>query len=364
MSGSSFGSVFRITTWGESHGPALGVVIDGCPAGLKLRSSDIQCDLDRRRPGQSSITSPRKELDTLKILSGVFKGTTTGTPISLVIENEDQRSKDYDKLAEKYRPSHADFTYDAKYGHRDHRGSGRASARETAVRVAAGAIAKKILKEKAKVEVLAYVKQVHTIKSKVNLNSLTQKKVESNIVRCPDSVAAKKMIALIEKMKKSGNSVGGIIECVVRNVPVGLGSPVFNKLEARLAHAMLSLPATKGSEIGSGFSAVEMKGSEHNDPLIKRGRKVMTASNNAGGVVGGISNGMDIVFRVAFKPTATIFKKQKTVTKKGKATTLQMSGRHDPCVIPRAVPIVEAMAALILADEYLIQKTVKLMSNV
>jgi len=360
MPGNSFGKLFKISTWGESHGPALGVVIDGCPSGLNLRLSDIQTDLNKRKPGQSSITTSRKESDNIKIMSGVFRGKTTGTPISLIIENQNHSSKDYDKLEDAYRPSHADYTYDAKYGFRDHQGGGRASARETTGRVAAGAIAKKILKSKAKIEIIAYIKQVHKIKSKINAEKVTIKKVESNIIRCPDHTAAKKMIALIKKVKKSGDSVGGIIECIIKNVPIGLGSPVFDKLEAKLAHAMLSLPATKGFEIGSGFISTEMTGSKHNDPIIKIGKKVVTSSNNAGGVVGGISNGMNIVFRVAFKPTATIFKKQKTITKKGNATNLQMSGRHDPCVIPRAVPIIEAMAALVLVDEYLIQKTVNL----
>lgn len=359
MSGSSFGGLFRITTWGESHGPALGVVIDGCPAGLKMTEKEIQKELDRRKPGQSDITTPRKEEDRIEVLSGVFEGKTTGTPISLMIRNKDQQSRDYGKLVETYRPSHADFTYDAKYGIRDHRGGGRASARETAGRVAAGAVAKKILKTGAKVEIYAYVKQVREIKAKINPETVTLSLIESNPVRCPDQSTAKKMIKLIEKMKKAGDSVGGIIECVIKNVPAGLGSPVFEKLEARLAQAMMSLPATKGFEIGSGFEATLMTGSQHNDPLLKNGRKVVTKSNHAGGVVGGISNGMDIVFRVAFKPTATIFKKQKTVTKAGKETELQMSGRHDPCVLPRAVPIVEAMAALVLADEWLIQKTVR-----
>ena len=360
MPGNTFGSIFRITTWGESHGPALGVVIDGCPAGLIISEKEIQKDLDRRRPGQSSLTTPRKEADRLEILSGIFEGKTTGTPISLMIRNKDQASRDYGKLVDTYRPSHADFTYDAKYGFRDHRGGGRASARETVGRVAAGAIAKKILKKKAKVEVLAYVKQVREIRSNVKTEKLTQKMVEASPTRCPDPKAAKKMTALIEKMKKSGDSVGGIVECIIRNVPAGLGSPVFEKMEARLAQAMLSLPATKGFEIGSGFDAVLMTGSQHNDPIIKKGRKIVTKTNHAGGIVGGISNGMDIVFRVAFKPTATIFKKQKTVSKKGKETNLQMSGRHDPCVLPRAVPIVEAMAALVLTDEYLIQKSIPL----
>lgn len=359
MAGNVFGTLFRITTWGESHGPALGVVIDGCPAGLKISEKEIQKELDRRKPGQSSITTSRQEEDRLQILSGVFEGLTTGTPISLMIDNKDQRGKDYGKLVDTYRPSHADFTYDAKYGLRDYRGGGRASARETASRVAAGAIAKKILKSGAKVEILAYVKKVHEISSKINPDSLTASQIESNPVRCPDPSAAKRMIKLIEKMKSAGDSVGGVIECVIRNVPAGLGSPVFEKMEARLAQAMLSIPACRGFEIGSGFGAVQMKGSQHNDPLLMKGKKVVTATNNAGGVVGGITNGMDIVFRVAFKPTATIFKKQKTVTNAGKETELQMSGRHDPCVLPRAVPIVEAMAALVLADEYLIQKSVR-----
>ncbi|MBN2306574.1 chorismate synthase [Candidatus Peregrinibacteria bacterium] len=360
MAGNSFGSLFRITTWGESHGPALGVVIDGCPAGLEISEKEIQTELDRRRPGQSSITTSRKEEDKVKIMSGVLHGLTTGTPISLIIDNKDQISKDYSKLADTYRPSHADFTYDAKYGLRDHRGGGRASARETAGRVAAGAIARKILKKKAKVEILAYVKEVREIKASINPDAVKFSQIESNPMRCPDKTAASKMTQLIEKIKKDGDSVGGVIECVIRNVPAGLGSPVFDRLDARLAQAMLSLPATKGFEVGSGFSATLLTGSQHNDILTKRGQKIITRTNNAGGIVGGISNGMDIVFRVAFKPTATIFKKQKTLTNKGRGTSLQMSGRHDPCVLPRAVPIVEAMTALVLADEYLIQKTVKL----
>lgn len=360
MAGNSFGDIFRITTWGESHGPALGATIDGCPAGLKITAKEIQKELDRRKPGQSHLTTQRKEEDRVQILSGLFDNTTTGTPISLMIVNKDQKSCDYGKLVDTYRPSHADYTYDAKYGLRDYRGGGRASARETAARVAAGAIAKKLLKSKAKVEILAYVKEVREIKADVNPNTVKLIQIESSPIRCPDKAAAKKMTKLIEKMKKTGDSVGGIIECVIRNVPAGLGSPVFEKLDARLAQAMLSLPAVKGFEVGSGFSATLLTGSQHNDALMKKGQKVVTKSNNAGGIVGGISNGMDIVFRVAFKPTATIFKKQKTVTNKGKETNLQMSGRHDPCVLPRAVPIVEAMAALVLANEYLIQKTAKL----
>lgn len=357
MAGNSFGTLFRITTWGESHGPGIGVVIDGCPAGLALSVEDIQAELNRRRPGQSKITTPRQEKDQVEILSGVFQSKTTGTPIGLLIRNEDAKSKDYSELLMKYRPSHADFTYDAKYGFRDHRGSGRASARETIGRVAAGAIAKKLLKG---VEILAYVKQVHHLIATIDPAHVTLKKVESNPVRCPDSRMAAKMIRHIEAMKAQGDSLGGIIECVVRHVPAGLGSPVFDKLEARLAHAMLSLPATKGFEMGSGFSSVLMTGSTHNDPMVMKKGKMVTLTNHSGGVVGGISNGMDIVFRVAFKPTATIGKTQKTIDKNKKNTTLAMSGRHDPCVVPRAVPIVEAMAALVLADELLIQKTVRL----
>jgi len=355
MAGSTFGRLFVISTWGESHGPALGVVIDGCPSGLELTEKDIQKDLNRRRPGQSRLTTSRSESDEVKILSGVFKNKTTGSPISLIIENKDARSDDYAKLAESYRPSHADYTYDVKYGHRDYRGGGRAGARETAVRVAAGAIAKKLLK---RVEILAYVKQVHTITAVIDPDKVSAEKVEANIVRCPDAITAKKMISLIEKTQKDGDSLGGIIECVIRNVPAGLGSPVFDKLEAGLAKAMLSLPASKGFEIGAGFLSSVMTGSKHNDLLIKKNGKTVTATNNDGGVAGGISNGMNIIFRVAFKPTSTIFKEQKTITRNSKAVNLLMSGRHDPCVLPRAVPIVEAMTALVLVDEYLIQKTV------
>ncbi len=352
----TFGNLFKITTWGESHGSAIGVVIDGCPAGIKVSAKDIQKDLDRRKPGQSKITTQRKEDDQVEILSGIFEGKTLGTPISLMIRNKDHKSCDYAEVKEKYRPSHADFTYDAKYGIRDYRGGGRASARETIGRVASGVIAKKILK---KTEAVAYVKQIHKVKADVNPAKVTAKQVESNIVRCPDAKTAKKMISAIEKAGKAGDSLGGIIECVIHNVPVGLGSPVFDKLEARLAKAMLSIPAVKGFEIGSGFNSVTMMGSEHNDEMSVKNGKMTTKTNNAGGIVGGITNGMDIIFRVAFKPTATIFKKQSTITSAGKNTTLKMSGRHDPCVLPRAVPIVEAMASLVLADEYLIQKTSK-----
>lgn len=360
MSGNSFGTLFKITTWGESHGPALGVVIDGCPAGLKITAEEIQEELDRRKPGQSKVTSTRQEADRVEILSGVFEGMTTGTPISLMIRNEDERNADYSQLEDTYRPSHADFTYDAKYGFRDHRGGGRASARETVARVAAGAFAKKLLRDKERVEILAYVKQIKDITSEVYLSSLKASQIEKSMVRCPDLTASKKMIALIESVKEKGDSVGGIIECVIRNVPVGLGRPVFEKLEARLAQAMLSLPASKGFEVGSGFAGILMTGSEHNDPLLQKSGKVVTQSNHAGGIVGGISNGMDIVFRVAFKPTASIAKKQSTISKSGASVELEVSGRHDPCVLPRAVPIVEAMTALVLADEYLFQKTTQI----
>lgn len=332
MPGNSFGKLFQITTWGESHGPAIGVVIDGCPAGLKVSEKEIQEELDRRKPGLSKLTTPRKESDKVEILSGIFEGRTTGTPISLIVKNKDQQSKDYSELKEKFRPSHADYTYEAKYGLRDYLGGGRASARETIGRVAAGAIAKKILK---KIKIEAIIKQIH--------NATTQKEMTKAILDA----------------KKDGDTVGGVIECVIKNVPTGLGSPVFDKLDARLAKAMLSLPAAKGFEMGSGFKGAEMLGSEHNDSIRMIKGKVTTITNNAGGVVGGISNGMDLVFRVAFKPVASISKKQSTITKSGKNTTLEISGRHDPCVLPRAIPIVEAMAALVLADEYLIQKTIQ-----
>jgi len=356
MPGNSFGNLFKVTTWGESHGEAVGAVLDGCPAGLKLSEKDIQNELDRRKPGQNKLTTERKEDDKIKILSGIFEGKTTGTPLSFLVANTGHKSQDYSGLANVYRPSHADFTYEAKYSLRDYRGGGRASARETIGRVIAGAVAKKIL---GKTEVIAYVKQVYNIEAKIDPSKVKPADVEKSPVRCPDQKVANKMIQLIEQTKRAGDSVGGIIECVIRNVPVGLGSPVFDKLDARLAQAMLSIPAVKGFEVGSGFVSARMTGSEHNDPIIKKNNKVMTLTNNAGGIVGGISNGMDIVFRVAFKPAASISKKQQTITKSGKTTSIQISGRHDACVLPRAVPIVEAMAAIVLADEYLINKAVK-----
>lgn len=357
MPGNSFGTILTISTWGESHGPALGVIIDGCPPNIKVSSKEIQQALDRRRPGQSKIVSPRQEKDQVEILSGIFADKTTGTPIALAVFNHDARSNQYNELQEKYRPSHADLTYELKYGIRNWQGGGRASARETIGRVAAGVIAKKILPPK--VEIIAYVKEIHGIKAEINTDKVITKDVEANMVRCPDSKTAKKMIAEIEKAQQEGDTVGGVIECVVRNCPAGLGSPVFDKLEARLAQAMLSLPATKGFEIGSGFAGTLMKGSEHNDEFFMQKGKIRTKTNNSGGIQGGISNGENIIFRVAFKPVATIFKEQKTVDKQGKNTTLKMTGRHDPCVLPRAVPIVEAMTSLVLADEYLIQKSLR-----
>ena len=352
----SFGELFRITTWGESHGGGVGVVVDGCPPRLKLTEADIQPDLDRRRPGQSSIVTPRKETDTVQILSGTFEGKTLGTPISMWVKNTDQRSEAYNEMAEKFRPSHADYTYQAKFGIRAWPGGGRTSARETVGRVAAGAIAKKILREKFGVEVLACVSQVQKISAEIDVERLKQSEVEANIVRCPDQVTAHKMIRLIEKMRSEGNSVGGIVTGVARGVPVGWGEPVFDRLEADLAKAMLSLPATKGFEIGSGFGGVTMTGLEHNDPFRMKGGKVHTTTNRSGGIQGGISNGETIYFRVAFKPVATVMHEQDTVSTKLKNTTLKGRGRHDPCVLPRAVPMVEAMTALVLVDHALRHK--------
>ncbi len=351
----SFGKLFRITTWGESHGPAVGVVIDGCPSRLPLTCQEIQADLDRRRPGQSDITTPRKEADSVEILSGVFEGMTTGVPISLVVRSSDQRPGAYDEMREKFRPSHADYTYQAKYGHRDHRGGGRSSARETIGRVAAGAIARKLLHLGGNVEVRAYVTQIHDIIAPPLINLPTLAEVEATAVRCPDADSAARMIERIKEVRSTGDSVGGIIECRIRNVPVGLGEPVFDRLEADLAKAMLSLPATKGFEIGSGFAGTLLKGSQHNDAFLQKASRIRTATNNSGGVQGGISNGEDIVFRVAFKPTATILQSQKTVDVSGAETELLARGRHDPCVVPRAVAIVEAMAALVLVDHWMRQ---------
>jgi chorismate synthase len=357
--GNTFGQLFRVTTWGESHGGGVGAVIDGCPPRIELSEEDIQRDLDRRRPGQSAIVSQRKEEDRCRILSGVFEGLTLGTPISILVMNKDARPEDYAEIASTFRPSHADFTYEAKYGIRNWQGGGRASARETIGRVAAGAVAKKVLQTShPRFEILAYVTQVHGIVAKFDRDTVTFKDVERNAVRCPDEKAANQMIALIEEIRALGDSLGGIIECVVRHVPAGLGEPVFDKLEADLAKAMLSLPATKGFEIGSGFAATRMKGSEHNDPFEMRDGKIRTMTNNSGGVQGGISNGEDIIFRVAFKPTATIAREQKTVTAAQEETKIAARGRHDPCVLPRAIPIVEAMAALVLCDHALRQRAI------
>lgn len=353
MPGDTFGTLFRITNWGESHGKAIGVVVEGCPPMLDLNEIHIQEDLDRRKPGQSKITTDRKEEDIVEILSGVSNGKTTGSPISMIIYNTDFRKGDYQDMISKYRPSHSDFTYDMKYGIRDIYGGGRSSARITAGNVAAGAIAKKILKERFNAEIIAYVKKIKDIEGKIIPENVLKEDVESNIVRCPDKKMAEKMIKLIEKTKDEGDSLGGIIECITKNLPAGLGEPVFDKLEADLAKAMLSINATKGFEVGTGFTGTEMFGSEHNDEFSSKGGKIITKTNNSGGIQGGISNGMPIIFRVAFKPTSTIKKIQNTVDTKGNKVELEAKGRHDPCVLPRAVPIVEAMAALVYCDHYL-----------
>ncbi|HEY2800762.1 MAG TPA: chorismate synthase [Chthoniobacterales bacterium] len=361
--GSSFGQLFRITTFGESHGGSIGVVIDGCPPRLALSPNDIQSELDRRRPGQSQITSQRREADRCEILSGLFDGKTLGTPIAILVRNEDVRPEAYEEMKEAFRPSHADFAYEAKYGIRNWQGGGRASARETIGRVAAGAVARRLLaKLHPALEIMAYVTHAYDISATVDPSAVTRKQVEANPVRCPDAVAANKMLRAIETARSEGDSLGGIIECVTRGAPAGLGEPVFDKLEADLAKAMLSLPASKGFEIGSGFAGATMKGSEHNDAFEMRGGKVRTTTNFSGGIQGGISNGENIVFRVAFKPTATIARAQKTVTTGGQETTLAARGRHDPCVLPRAVPIVEAMTALTLCDHALRQRALLLES--
>jgi len=357
--GNTFGQLFRVTTFGESHGGGIGVVIDGCPPRIEICEADIQRELDRRRPGQSKLTTQRKEEDRCEILSGIFEGKTLGTPIAIAVRNKDARPEDYSEIASKFRPSHADYTYEAKYGIRNWQGGGRASARETIGRVASGAIAKKILLTLyPKFEIVAYVAQIHDVIAQADRDAVTMKKVERNIVRCPDVDAAKQMISLIEQVRDAGDSVGGVIECVGRGIAPGIGEPVFDKLEADLAKAMLSIPAAKGFEIGSGFAATRMRGSQHNDPFEMREGKIRTRTNNSGGVQGGISNGEDIYFRVAFKPPATIALPQKTVTSSKQKSELAARGRHDPCVLPRAVPIVEAMAALVLCDHALRQNAV------
>lgn len=351
--GNTFGHLFRITTWGESHGGGVGVVVDGCPPLLELTEADLQPDLDRRRPGQSSIVTPRKESDTVRILSGTFEGRTLGTPISMWVKNEDFRSEAYSEMATKYRPSHADFTYQEKYGIRAWPGGGRTSARETIGRVAAGAIARKLLRQRWGVEVLACVVQVQDLQASVDPETVRQEEIESNIVRCPDPAAAQRMIERIEQRRTEGDSVGGIILGLARGVPVGWGDPVFDRLEADLAKAMLSLPASKGFDVGSGFGGILLTGLQHNDAFRRVDGRVRTVTNRSGGIQGGISNGETIQFRVAFKPVATVMQEQDTVDIHGQETTLKGRGRHDPCVLPRAVPMVEAMAALVLVDHAL-----------
>jgi chorismate synthase len=359
MSGNSFGKLFKITTFGESHGVGIGVIIDGCPAGLAIDAKYIQAALNKRKPGQSTITTARNESDTVIIQSGVFEGKTTGTPISLFIANQDAHSADYDALKNIYRPSHADFTYQEKYGHRDYRGGGRSSARETANWVAAGAVAKRLLSH-YKIDIQAFVTRVYDVQLTKDIFSLDLNTKENNIVRCPDEETAQKMIQKIEAAKAAGDSLGGVITCIVKNCPTGLGEPVFDKLEAALAKAMLSINAVKGFEIGSGFEAAKMKGSEHNDIFKMENEKVTTITNYSGGIQGGISNGMPIYFNVAFKPVATLLQNQNTLNTANENKSFKAQGRHDPCVVPRAVPIVEAMTALVLADNILINKTVKL----
>ena len=354
MSGNIFGSLFKLTTFGESHGPSIGGVIDGCPSGIQIDLDEIQKDLDRRKPGQSSIVTQRKEPDEVTFFSGIFEGKTTGTPIGFAIYNTNQKPKDYSHIKNSYRPSHADYVYDEKFGIRDYRGGGRSSARETASRVVAGSIAKQFL---APLTINAYVSGVGPLKLKSSPSEVDLSKIEENIVRCPDSKMASEMISLIKRIRKEGNTIGGIVTCVIKNVPTGLGEPVFNKLHAELGKAMLSINAVKGFEYGSGFLGTQKKGSEHNDLFNSDGS---TKTNYSGGIQGGISNGMDIYFNVAFKPVATIMQNQETINSKGDSVEIQGKGRHDPCVVPRAVPIVEAMAALVLADFKLLKRTNKI----
>ena len=351
----SFGKIFKISTYGESHGKAIGVIIDGCPSGIKIEELDIQKELDRRKPGQSKITTQRKESDSVQILSGVFNGKTTGSPISLFIKNKDQKSSDYDHISKAFRPSHADYTYHKKYKNRDHRGGGRSSARETANWVAAGAIAKKILKDIG-ININAYVSKVGTVEIEKAYTELDLQNTETNIVRCPDKKYAEKFISIIDRARKNRDTVGGIISCVITGCPVGIGEPIFGKLHAELGKAMLSINAVKGFEYGSGFKGSEMYGSEHNDQFEIKGDKIKTKSNYSGGIQGGISNGEDIYFNVAFKPVSTIMKDQSSVDSENNKVTVKGKGRHDPCVVPRAVPIVESMAANVLVDLYLQSK--------
>lgn len=355
--GNTFGEIFRITTFGESHGPAIGVVVDGCPAGLRLDMDFIREQLSRRRPGQSRITTQRREDDEVRILSGVFEGTTTGTPLAMLIENQDQRSKDYSHIAESFRPSHADYTYQVKYGLRDYRGGGRSSARETAARVAAGAVARLFLQSLG-VSIDAFVSRVGDIVAPP-YQTLDLSRTEDNIVRCPHPETAEQMIALIDQVRLDRDTIGGVVTCVIRNTPPGLGEPVFDKLHAQLGKAMLSINAVKGFEYGSGFAGVSLRGSQHNDEFYRDGDRIRTRTNHSGGIQGGISNGEDIYFNVAFKPVATLMQDQRSVDKEGNEVVVSGKGRHDPCVVPRAVPIVEAMAALVLADFVLRAKSNK-----
>ncbi|NJW53389.1 chorismate synthase [Salinimicrobium oceani] len=354
MAGNSFGKLFKLTTFGESHGEAIGGIIDGCPAGLELDVEKVQQEMQRRKPGQSAIVTQRKEPDTVKFLSGLFEGKTTGTPIGFVIENANQKSNDYSHIKDVYRPSHADYTYDQKYGNRDYRGGGRSSARETACRVAAGAVAKQLLEN---IKITAYTSAVGSIQLQKKFEDLNLEEIEKNPVRCPDPETAANMETLIREIRSQGDTVGGVVECVIQGVPVGLGEPVFDKLHAALGAAMLSINAVKGFEYGSGFAGAALKGSEHNDLFNTDGS---TKTNFSGGIQGGISNGMDIVFRVAFKPVATLMQKQETINSEGELVEMQGKGRHDPCVVPRAIPIVEAMAALVLADYYLLNRNSRL----
>jgi chorismate synthase len=357
MPGSTFGTLFRATTFGESHGTAVGVVVDGCPPRIPLAAADIQVELDRRRPGQSAITTQRREPDVVEIVSGLHEGMTIGTPIAMVVRNQDNRGGDYEEMRTKYRPSHADYTYQAKFGIRAWQGGGRASARETVGRVAAGVVARKVLATLApSLEIVAWVQRVQDLEVAVDTTTVTREAVDANIARCPDAEAAARIIALIDGARKAGDSLGGVVEAVARGVPPGWGEPVFDKLDADLAKAMLSLPAAKGFEIGSGFEGTRLTGSQHNDPFFGKDGRIRTRTNRSGGVQGGISNGEEIVLRVAFKPTATILREQETVDEQGNDTTIKARGRHDPCVLPRAVPIVEAMIALVLADHALRQR--------
>lgn len=349
----SFGHLFRCTTFGESHGAGIGVVVDGCPPRLPITRAEIQLELDRRRPGQSDLTTPRNEADQVEILSGIVDGLTTGAPIAMLVRNQDQKSDAYDHLKNVYRPSHADFTYEAKYGLRDIRGGGRASARETIGRVAAGAIARKLLQQELQLEVLAWVCKVHQLRAQVDPELVTRAQVESNPVRCPDPEMVPRMTERIQEAKAAGDSVGGVVEVIARGMPAGLGEPVFGKLDAELAGALMSLPAVKGVEVGSGFAGTDLYGSQHNDAFVQSEGRTRTLSNRSGGIQGGISNGEILQLRVAFKPTSTISKEQQTVDRQGQEVKLQAQGRHDPCVLPRAVPIVEAMVALVLADQFL-----------